>query len=183
MQNVFTRTKKHSHFSWEQIGDIKRGRENLGEDMPVLVYRLLEYSLNHVLAKEYGQAFSDEVFRKAGELAGKEFAKNVLDLSQNFNGFITQLQTALRDLKIGILRVEEFDTETGSFVLTVGEDLDCSGLPITDEVVCVYDEGFIAGILFEYTGREYRVKEVDCWSSGDRVCRFRGEVNEDGAAI
>ncbi len=58
------------------------------------------------------------------------------------------------------------------FVLTVSEDLDCSGLPVSGETVCDYDEGFIAGILNEYTQIEFDVKEVDCWASGGRVCRF-----------
>jgi uncharacterized protein len=36
----------------------------------------------------------------------------------------------------------------------------------------VYDEGFISGILKAYSGRDFRVREVDCWATGDRVCRF-----------
>jgi len=59
-----------------------------------------------------------------------------------------------------------------NFTLTVAEDLDCSGLPVFQETICTYDEGFISGLLSEYTGREFDVKEVDCWCSGDRVCRF-----------
>ena len=59
-----------------------------------------------------------------------------------------------------------------SFTLTVSEDLDCSGLPIYGETVCNYDEGFIAGIFYVYTGKEFNVKEIDCWSTGDRTCRF-----------
>jgi predicted hydrocarbon binding protein len=62
--------------------------------------------------------------------------------------------------------------ENMRFTLTVAEDLDCSGLPFTDEVVCQYDEGFIAGILEAYTGKRFFAKEIDCWASGDRVCRF-----------
>ena len=58
------------------------------------------------------------------------------------------------------------------FTLAVAEDLDCSGLPFTDEVVCKYDEGFIAGIMETYTGRPFIAKEIDCWASGGRVCRF-----------
>jgi predicted hydrocarbon binding protein len=39
-------------------------------------------------------------------------------------------------------------------------------------VVCQYDEGFIGGILDTYVGRPFSVREVDCWASGERVCRF-----------
>ena len=31
---------------------------------------------------------------------------------------------------------------------------------------------FIAGIFREYTGEEFNAREVDCWATGERVCRF-----------
>jgi len=68
--------------------------------------------------------------------------------------------------------VEKADMDAMRFTLTVAEDLDCSGLPMIDETICTYDEGFINGIFFEYTGENFDVKEIDCWCSGDRVCRF-----------
>ncbi|RKX74953.1 MAG: hypothetical protein DRP87_15715 [Spirochaetes bacterium] len=37
------------------------------------------------------------------------------------------------------------------------------------------DEGFFSGILGEFTGETFNVKEVDCWASGDRVCRFKAK--------
>lgn len=171
-------SEPHHIFSWEKLGNIKEGREDLGEEMPVLVYRLLEYSMNHVLAAEFGTERADELFRQAGFLAGSEFAKNVLDLSLPLEEFMAKLQKGLKDLKIGILRVEEITDEAEQITLTVAQDLDCSGLPPTDEVVCNYDEGFFAGILKAYTKKEYHVREIDCWSSGDRVCRFRCDVKE-----
>jgi hypothetical protein len=79
----------------------------------------------------------------------------------------------LAELRIGILRVEETDMEAVSLVVAVHEDLDCSGLPNSDEEVCTYDEGFLAGIFETYTGKKVQVKEVDCWANGGRVCRFR----------
>ena len=178
MDNIFSKKPTHSEFSWENLGDIKEGRKNIGEDMPVLVYRLMQYTMLDVLSKAHGLEQANVYFRKAGELAGREFAKNLLDLKADFNGFVSQLQRALKDNKIGILRLEAFEKDTGALVLTVGEDLDCSGLPITGENVCVYDEGFIAGILYTYTGKNYDVKEIDCWASGDRVCRFKGEIKK-----
>jgi len=172
MDNVFFEKRSHSDFVWENLGNIREGRGDLGDEMPVLVYRLMQYTMLDVLSKAFGVDQANEYFRQAGYLAGTEFAKNVLDMNVGFNAFVANLQKALEDLKIGILRMEAFDTETGDIVLTVGQDLDCSGLPITNENVCVYDEGFIAGIVEAYTGKKYTVHEVDCWASGDRVCRF-----------
>jgi len=59
-----------------------------------------------------------------------------------------------------------------NFTLTVAEDLDCSGLPVIGHAVCEYDEGFIAGILGCYTGRPFTAREIDCWATGERTCRF-----------
>jgi len=166
-------------FKWEDIGNIKEGRMNLGEEMPVSVYRLFQYTMRAVLEEEFGTDKMIMLFREAGEKAGREFAKNILDLQQDFDKFAAQLQKELRFLKIGVLRMESFDKDTGKMVLTVEEDLDCSGLPITGTTVCNYDEGFIAGILKEYTRRQYVVQEIDCWATGSRICRFAAEIVED----
>ena len=174
--NVFMKPDRHEIFNWENLGDIKEGRGDLTDEMPVIVYRLMQYTMLDVLSKAYGLEQANEHFREAGFLAGTEFARNSLDLNVDFNSFVVNLQNALKDLKIGILRMEDFNTDDGRITLTVGQDLDCSGLPITGENVCIYDEGFIAGILEAYTGKKYNVREVDCWASGDRVCRFCGTV-------
>jgi predicted hydrocarbon binding protein len=174
MENIFLEGATHNNFSWENLGDIKEGRGDLGEEMPVLVYRLMQYTMLDVLTKAYGAEKANEYFRDAGFLAGSEFARNTLNLDVNFDTFLENLKDSLATLKIGILRMEAFDAETGNIVLTVAQDLDCSGLPVTNENVCNYDEGFIAGILETYTGKKYVVREVDCWANGDRVCRFNG---------
>ena len=174
--NVFLKGAKHEDFSWENLGDIKEGRGDLGEEMPVIVYRLMQYTMLDVLTKAHGLEQANEYFRQAGFLAGTEFAKHSLDLDSDLNAFVANLQKTLLDLKIGILRMEAFDADTGDIILTVGQDLDCSGLPVTNENVCNYDEGFLSGILEAYTGKRYEVREVDCWANGDRVCRFNGWV-------
>ncbi|MCP4553652.1 MAG: 4-vinyl reductase [Bacteroidetes bacterium] len=159
-------------FKWEHIGDLSEGRPNLGGETSVVVYRLMQYTFKDVFSKELGKQKTAELFVKAGLLAGKEFCRNVLDTSLGFSEFIANLKNKLMTLKVGILRIEEADEKKLQFILTVSEDLDCSGLPIFDEAVCDYDEGFIAGILEEYAGKKFIAKEIDCWATGDRTCRF-----------
>jgi predicted hydrocarbon binding protein len=165
-------------FSWQDLGDIGTGRPNLGPQVPVLVYRLLQYTLRDILEVELGKDATDAILTKAGRLAGFQFCKNMLDPQMGFNEFIAQLQRILKEQAIGILRVERVELESMHLVLTVSEDLDCSGLPCTDAVVCKYDEGFIAGLLEAYTGKSFSAKEIDCWASGDRVCRFDVRVDQ-----
>ena len=176
MDNVFKPKTSHNSFVWENLGDIREGRGDLGEYMPVLVYRLMQFTMLDVLTRAYGEEKANDCFRDAGFLAGTEFARNVLDLKAEFNAFIANLQKSLQELKIGILRMEDFNADNGEIVLSVEQDLDCSGLPITNENVCSYDEGFISGILNSYTGKKYHVREVDCWASGARTCRFNGSI-------
>ena len=153
-------------------------RVNLGAELPVLVYRLLEYSLKEELRARYGKQEQIDLFRAAGRRAGEYFAKHFLDMSLPLNQFVGELQAKMQAQKIGILRIEEVDESTGRIVLTVAEDADCSGLPILGETVCNYDEGFISGILSLYSGKTYTAIEVDCWATGDRVCRFHAEIKE-----
>ena len=169
---MFKEEREDTMFDWSMIGDVGEGRPNLGPTMNVVVYRLMQFTLRDVLIKEFDTDTADRIYFKAGELAGKEFCKEMINKNNDFNGFIQETQELLSDLKVGILRVEKADLEKMNFTLTVAEDLDCSGLPDFDEMICTYDEGFISGLLSEYSGKSFDVKEVDCWCSGDRVCRF-----------
>jgi len=163
---------EHYHFHWHDLGDIGLGRPNLGQQMPVTVYRLAHYTMREALARRFGDAVARDVLRDAGWIAGREFCLNVLDRTQPLPAFIAQYQAQLKEQGIGVLRVENADTDRLVFTLTVSEDLECSGLPISGTTVCEYDEGFIAGVLHAYTGRGFTATEVDCWATGDRTCRF-----------
>lgn len=175
--NVFLGDKKKLSLV-DYLNFSEEGRCNLGNEIPVVVYRLLEYSLKEELEKEFGEEKQKEIFRNAGKRAGMFFAEKMLNLFLPVNEFVLQLQEKLQELKIGILRVEKFDDQTGKMILTVSEDADCSGLPVLGEAVCNYDEGFISGILSKYYECTYHVIEIDCWATGDRVCRFSAEKDK-----
>jgi uncharacterized protein len=168
-------SRKYS-FSWELLGNIEKGRPNLGNNARLEVYRLMQYCFRDVIEKHLGTEQTDLIFYEAGKLAGEEFYSHLLTGISDFHEFISRVQELLKEFNIGIFRVEEADIENGKFILTVEEDLDCSGLPDLDYVVCTYDEGFIAGLLESFTGDSYSVREIDCWCTGDRTCRFQASV-------
>lgn len=166
-------SKRKYAFTWELIGDIENARPNLGPLLRLEVYRLMQFCFRDVLEERYGTDEVDKIFYEAGLLAGRQFYENaVVPKPDSFNGLVTKLTTLLKDLGIGVLRVEESSMETLNFILTVGEDLDCSGLPDLGYEICIYDEGFLAGILEGFTGQPFIVKEVDCWCTNERTCRF-----------
>lgn len=78
---------------------MERGRENLGAELPVAVYRMLEYSFREELAERFGKEEQIRIFRAAGYRAGVFFAQNHLDLSQEFSAFVAQLQRQLEELR------------------------------------------------------------------------------------
>jgi len=169
---MFKEDRNESQFSWEDLGNIEEGRPNLGDKTSVSVYRLMQYTLRDILIKRFDPVTAGEIFYEAGHSAGESFCKNMLNLDLELNEFVAELQEKLKEFGVGILRVEKLDPEKLDMTISVYEDLDCSGLPMHDETVCDYDEGFIAGILKAYTNLSFKVKEVDCWATGDRVCRF-----------
>jgi predicted hydrocarbon binding protein len=161
--------------SWDLIGDIDSGRPNLGRYTRLEVYRMMQFTFRDVIERRYGTEEADRIFYEAGQEAGVAFYKNVIGDVQSVDEFVKRLQEELRAMAIGILRVEKTDLEKGEIVVTISEDLDCSGLPELDYEICTYDEGFIAGLLESFTGAAFKVKEIDCWCTGDRTCRFHAQ--------
>jgi predicted hydrocarbon binding protein len=169
---MFKEDHEKSAFEWTMLGRVDIGRPNLGFKTDVVVYRLMQFTLRDVLITRFGAKEADAIFYAAGESAGKHFYENLITKRSSFGDFVAELQDVFKERGIGILRIEKGDLDKLTFTLTVAEDLDCSGLPACDEQICTYDEGFISGLLFAHTGKRFHVKEVDCWCSGDRVCRF-----------
>jgi len=162
--------------TWENLGDIEDGRPTFGAELPVPIYRLLQFSLRNVIEDELGEGKGEEFLYKAGQGAGElihsRFLADITDLKELLN----KLAELLYDLKVCILRVEGSEPDKDEFVLTAAEDLDCSGVPEFGWPICQYDEGLVAGILSKFTGKPVVVREVDCWATGDRVCRLAAKV-------
>lgn len=154
------------------IGDVAEGRPNLGVNVGVEMYRLMQFSLRDVIEEELGSEKTDEIFYKAGYKAGRFFYNEHIQPVTSIDEFVSKTQSALKDKGIGILRIEKTDLESGKVLLTIDEDLDCSGLPEIDYETCIYDEGFVSALFESFTQKEWVAKEIDCWCTGARTCRF-----------
>ncbi len=172
------KNQRKYQFSWSLIGDIELGRPNLGHKMNIATYRLMQFTFRDVIEQYVGTEKTNQIFYEAGYMAGKAFYTNVLAPTEDLNAFVKQLQSVMKELGIGILRVEKADMDLGELILTISEDLDCSGLPELDFEICTYDEGFISALLESFSGIPFRVKEIDCWCTGDRTCRFRANAEK-----
>ena len=163
-------------FTWNLLGNLELGRPNLGNYTRVEIYRLMQYTLRDVIESRLGTEEADKIYYEAGKMAGAAFYEHFLTGAEDVAAFAKKLQSVLKEMKIGVLRIEAMTEGAEKLTLTVDEDLDCSGLPELDHEICVYDEGFIAGILEGFTGKQYIVKEIDCWCTGDRTCRFVADM-------
>jgi hypothetical protein len=159
-------------FSWELLGNLADGRPSLGRHARLEVYRLMQFCLRDVLEGEVGTIRTDRVFSKAGTLAGRHFYEQLVAPVADLAAFFVKLRELFLEMGIGILQVEEEDLAHGRLVLTLAEDLECSGMPELSYEICTYDEGFLSGLLEAHTGKRFLVKEVDCWCTGGHTCRF-----------
>jgi len=159
-------------FAWDLIGDTQDGRPNLGATVSVELYRLMQFTLRDVIEKKYGADEVDRIFYEAGKLAGAEFYKHYIHPVTTVDEFVSKTQEVLREKSIGILRIEEALLEQGRVMLIIDEDLDCSGLPELDYETCIYDEGFVSALFEGFTKGSWSAKEIDCWCTDARTCRF-----------
>ena len=75
--------RDYNKFTWNDLGDIDKGRPNLGQLAPVWAYRLFQYTMRDVLISEFGAEKADDVIIKAGRLAGFHFCENMLNKELN----------------------------------------------------------------------------------------------------
>lgn len=167
-------------FSWDVVvPDTMDARPCLGNKTRMEVYRLFQFTLRDILEQRYGTEATDDVFREAGVLAGNVFYDKFCADVTTHNELAKRLQNLFVEFGMGIIRFENVDIENMEVQLTVDEDLDCSGLPEISDQICVYDEGLIQGIFERFTGKKFVVREVDCWCTGERTCRFQAKVTAD----
>lgn len=170
MENIFLADKKP--ISLGEYHSMLRTAAAIWEMSFRSVYRMLEYSMKDELIRRFGKETQIDIFRQAGKKAGEYFAKQFLDISLPLDQFAGSLQRKLQELKIGVLRIEDVNEETGKIIFDRFGGCGLFRASVLGETVCNYDEGFISGILSLYSGKTYEAIEVDCWATGDRVCRF-----------
>ncbi len=165
-------------FEWGDLGNIEQGRPTLGSWTNVSAYRLLYFTLRQVLNSQLGKEKSREIFVAAGKLAGQEVFLNLVGEVTDFSDLMIKVDTIFNDLKVGIFKVEEADEKKMRFLLTISEDLDCSGVSVDGETKCAWDEGLIAGLLSSFLKVMPTVKEIDCWATGAGICRFEVKIEQ-----
>ncbi len=154
---MFKEPRPEPRFSWADLETSPPAAPTSAKTSPWPSTRLLQYTLrDHPDLRPRGAA-SRRTVRQGRSLAGFHFCKNILDPALNPNEFLAALQQKLRSFPSESCALKgRFRKAT--FTLTVAEELDCSGLPCSEETVCQYDEGFIAGRFRGLHGKPFTEK-------------------------
>jgi len=75
-------------FSWDLLGDIEKGRPNLGNTTRIEVYRLMQFTFRDIIEKHVGKEETDKIFYEAGQLAGSAFFQHMITKTEDLNNFV-----------------------------------------------------------------------------------------------
>lgn len=139
------------------VDDIKNVmRPKLGDDIPLLLYRILRIiGMRSILGETSGATLY---------MMGKRVG-NLLPVST-----MEQFHDIIVELKIGIPQTTIVDED--HLTVKLYECITCAGFAYTGEMFCDMESGIIAGILENVHGKKAKSTQVKSWSAGYKYCEF-----------
>ena len=139
------------------VQDISRiVRPSLGEDIPLVLYRILRIiAIRNILGETSGATLY---------MAGKEIGSMIgaTDLDD--------FKAKIRELKVGVAEVQVVDDD--NLTVKLYECITCAGFAYTGELFCDMESGIIAGLLEKVYGKRARSTQTKSWSAGFSYCEF-----------
>ncbi len=141
-------------YSLDQVRQIVRPK--LGEDIPLVLYRILRViGMRNILGESSGSALY-MVGKQVGNLIG----------ATDLNDFKRKIE----ELKVGIAEVEFVDED--NLVVKLYECITCAGFSYTGEMFCDMESGIVAGLLEKALSRRAKSVQTKSWSMGYSFCEF-----------
>jgi predicted hydrocarbon binding protein len=139
------------------IDDVRQVvRPRLGEDIPLVLYRILRViGMRNILGESSGSALY-MVGKQVGNLIGA--------------GDLEDFKAKIRDLRVGIAEIELVDDD--NLVVKLYECITCAGFSYTGEMFCDMESGIIAGLLEKVYKKRARSVQTKSWSMGYNFCEF-----------
>lgn len=139
------------------IDDIKRiVRPNLGEEVPLLLFRILRIIGMRSILGESSGATLYMMGKRVGNLLPVRTMEEFSDM--------------IRELKVGISEAQLIDED--HVTVKLYECITCAGFPNTGEMFCDMESGIIAGLLENVCGKKARSTQTKSWSAGFSYCEF-----------
>ncbi|OPY70086.1 MAG: V4R domain protein [Syntrophorhabdus sp. PtaU1.Bin002] len=141
-------------YSVEDIKHITRPR--LGEDIPLVLYRILRViGMRNILGETSGATLY-MMGKQVGAMVG---AKD-----------LAEFEAKIKELKVGIPEVQVINED--QLVVKLYECITCAGFTYTGEMFCDMESGIIAGLLEGVYGKKARSTQTKSWSVGYSYCEF-----------
>ncbi|MGM5487554.1 MAG: V4R domain-containing protein [Nanobdellota archaeon] len=164
-----------SNVNLGMLGDVNQ-RATLGNETSLVTYRLVRLIAMNLLEQQGGETTTGEADNQVyetGTMLGALIYRGLIKSADNLEDFATKVSNLLKDLKIGILTMEEADTEGELYLrLRVDECCSCSGTPNAGKPICHMEGGLISGLVGEFLHQGVQTKEIKCWGLGDKTCVF-----------
>jgi len=145
------------------IKDLKPERPTVGDEMPVLLWRLIRIvGMHHILGEETPTAVY---------FIGKKIGR-LLEIHST-----EELQKTLTELKVGKLKI--LSDTPNFFQIAIGECVTCSGIhPPLGKAICQLETGIVAGALEHiYQDKKVIGEETKCIGGlGDEVCQIECQI-------
>ncbi|NOZ77013.1 MAG: ArsR family transcriptional regulator [Euryarchaeota archaeon] len=100
--------------------------------------------------------------REIGEVIGEGMG------SVDLEGLMEEVAAFWKEQGLGTVTVLEWEPLT--FLVT--DCYECSNMPDVGRTLCAFDEGILEAIFLARLGKEYRVKELECWGTGYTHCKY-----------
>jgi predicted hydrocarbon binding protein len=135
-------------------------RPNLKNVLPLATYRLLRISGMNEL---FGESTKPVLYRLGKILVSYFDVKTEDDFLK-----------LVKELGIGIPEI--VNRTEDAITVNLYECMTCAGLPITGELICDLECGFIAGGIEKITGKKTKGTQTKSWTAGDDYCQFIIEI-------
>jgi uncharacterized protein len=131
-------------------------RPNLGEDVPLSLFRILRIiGMRSLLGESSGQTLY---------VMGKSVG-NMLDATT-----LEEFKKTIEELRIGIPEIEIIDDD--HLIVKLYECITCAGFAFTGEMFCDMESGIIAGLLERVYAKKAKSTQTKSWSVGYNYCEF-----------
>ncbi|NLW34282.1 V4R domain-containing protein [Syntrophorhabdus aromaticivorans] len=139
------------------VDDVKHVvRPRLGEDIPLVLYRILRViGMRNILGETSGATLY-MMGKQVGAMVG---AKD-----------LAEFEAKIKELKVGIPEVQVINED--QLVVKLYECITCAGFAYTGEMFCDMESGIIAGLLEGVYGKKARSTQTKSWSVGYNYCEF-----------
>ncbi len=152
------------------IGNINR--PVLGEEIPILIFRAFRIYSGEYLKDLMGEKGAVVLFQNAGRELGRELGEKLKD--EDLERYLSNVQSFVKDSKIGLLVVEEIDQRKA--VLRLDECITCAGMPNIGARICHFETGFVAGIFETFMEKKVRAVETKCNAMGEGTCEVTVDI-------